>query len=164
VLLKRFGATTDPYLENTIAANFLVGPSGSTDPRVALQLCDRSLRGARPEHRGRYLGTKGIALYRAGRYREAVDVLLEAMRIRGADVRDAKVDTIRLVGSEIPEDWIFLAMAYYRLKDEAKARTYLQRFLTRVPRQPSGWQGFEIALYRREVEELMPGLMAPPPP
>ncbi len=74
----------------------------------ALRQAEASCRMMPPT--GESLNTLGVALYRNGKYREAVDVLL----------RSDKLNATTYEGS-IPGDWAFLAMAYHQLGDGAEA-------------------------------------------
>jgi hypothetical protein len=82
-------------------------------------------------------------LYRAGRWREAIDRLTEGIT---AD-RDSK----------LAEDWIFLAMAHQRLADPDKAGHYLGRARSLDQR----YQGIstlaraELELLRAEAEAVI---------
>ena len=117
-----------------------MAPEGLRDVAAALPLAEKAVRLA-PKS-AHYLNTLGVAYYRAGRYREAV----EALR--------ANVET--------QEDWAlahdlyFLAMSYHRLGEAARARDYYdwairwaaaQRDLKPLHRE-------ELAEFRAEAERL----------
>src|SRR5262249_14646107 len=64
------------------------------------------------EYRGMYLNTLGVAYYRVGKCKAAVDCLHESMNLRsGGDV----------------SDWIPLAMAYSKLGDQKQAMKWYKQ-------------------------------------
>jgi WD40 repeat protein/tRNA A-37 threonylcarbamoyl transferase component Bud32 len=93
---------------NDLAWTYLEAPEALRDVTAALPLAEKAVRLAPSV--GVYRNTLGVAYYRAGRYREAVEVLR-------ADV-------------EVQEDWAlpfdlyFLAMSHHRLGEAARARDY----------------------------------------
>jgi hypothetical protein len=96
----------------------------------------------RKEGQAAVLNTLGAALFRAGRFEEAIRRLEDGIRLRK--------------GGSIPEDWPFLAMAHYRLGHIAEAKRWLARF--RDHRQSAGaenqWYDSQVLL-RREAEALI---------
>jgi tetratricopeptide (TPR) repeat protein len=64
---------------------------------------------ARPVHS--FINTLGAALYRAGRFEEAVRRLNESIAIHG--------------GGGVYEDWLFLALSHHRLGHREEARKWL---------------------------------------
>jgi hypothetical protein len=89
------------------------------------------------------LNTLGIALYRAGRFEEAIQRLEEAIQARGG-------------GQGHPEDWPFLAMAHHRLGHRDQARRWLERLrddrAIADPARP--WDELELRLLRSEAEAV----------
>ena len=109
--------------------------------RRALRLAENACR-LDPDN-GYYLNTLGAALYRAGRFAEAVRRLEEAVQKRN--------------GVSIEADWVFLAMAHQRLGHHDEARRWLDRFRDRSPNlDPSAfWDELEIRLLRAEAEAVV---------
>ena len=90
-----------------------------------------------------YLNTLGAALYRAGRFDEAIRRLEEAIRLRGGD--------------GLPQDWAFLAMAHHRLGHRDEARRWLDRLRDHQPSTDPDqfWNELEIRLLRSEAEAVI---------
>jgi tetratricopeptide (TPR) repeat protein len=89
------------------------------------------------------LNTLGAALYRAGRFDEALRRLGESIRGQGGEGK--------------PQDWVFLAMAHHRRGNREEARRWLDRFRDyRLSENPARfWEEVEIRLLRREAEALI---------
>jgi WD40 repeat protein/serine/threonine protein kinase len=105
--------------------------------RFALLQAEHACRLAkdRPEYR---IGL-GAALYRAGRYREAVETLGKADRL----------------DKDSPAALGFLAMAHHRLGERDQARTALARLL-KIPDQHGGTTNADSLDLVREAEALIP--------
>jgi tetratricopeptide (TPR) repeat protein len=90
-----------------------------------------------------HLNTLGAALYRAGRFQEAISRLEEGIRKRG--------------GESSPQDWTFLALAHHQLGHHAEARASLDQFRTYRPNESPEryWEELEIRLLRREAEAVI---------
>ena len=91
-----------------------MGPDGSADPGDTVRLAESAIAALSPEEAlgaQRYLGA---ALYRAGRYAEAVSHLESGAQRPGRD------------GG--PWNWAFLAMAHTRLGHDAESRRWLEHF------------------------------------
>jgi WD40 repeat protein len=113
---------------------------------------EKALRQAEAAHRiigdkGESLNTLGVAQYRAGKYREAVQTLLRADR----------ANTVTFQGP-IPADHAFLAMAYHRLGKAAEAQAALGQM--RKSLATNRWAKDEEA--RALAEEADATLKAPP--
>ena len=87
--------------------------------------------------------TLGAALYRAGRYDQAIGRLEEAIRARG--------------GVGLPGDWAFLALAHHRLGHRDLARRWLDRLREHRPSEDPAryWDELEIRLLRGEAEAVV---------
>jgi tetratricopeptide (TPR) repeat protein len=121
-------------------------------------LADLALRQSPKWHDS--MNTKGVALYRAKKYEEALKQLTEARQaypgMVGAPSGASKND-----GSAA--DQFFLAMTYHRLgkTDEAskwlsKARKWLEAVeQTKDGSRPTVWQRTEWKLHRQEAEQLI---------
>lgn len=138
------GATTGP-VANQAAWTCAMAPDAGVEPARIVALAEKAVALAPNASTG--LNTLGAALYRAGRYEEAIARLEQSIDVSGDR------------GSV--EDWLFLSMAHRRLGQEAEARGWLERatrFLAATPlldeagkppywSQPLTWQ-----LLRAEAE------------
>jgi serine/threonine protein kinase len=81
--------------------------------------------------------TLGVALYRAGSWKAAVEALMKSMELSGGGHST---------------DWFFLAMAYWKLGDKERAHAWCDRALERIqkalPLEP-------LSRYREEAEALL---------
>ena len=131
-----------------LASVCALGPGGVGDDGKARDWMETLLAELRPDHKMRhaYLKTLGSILYRSGRYREAIDRINEGIAAAN--------------GAPVLEDFlapIFLAMAYHKAGDQAKARE-LACQAARRPTRPSarGRQDSQILhLLRREAKRLI---------
>jgi tetratricopeptide (TPR) repeat protein len=89
------------------------------------------------------LNTLGAALYRAGRFDDAIRRLKEAIQLRG--------------GVSVPLEWAFLAMARHRLGHRDESRRWLDRLRDRQPSADPAqfWNELEIRLMRGEAEAVI---------
>jgi Tfp pilus assembly protein PilF len=107
---------------------------------VLVRLAELGADGAAGPQKGRFLTTFGAALYRAGRFEDAIRRLDEGIQLKG--------------GTNEPRDWVFLAMAHHRLGHREQAHRYLESLRSR---QRGGgpdqlWTELEIRLLRSEAE------------
>jgi serine/threonine protein kinase/tetratricopeptide (TPR) repeat protein len=105
------------------------------DPGRALQLAKQATAGA-PDNGG-YLNTLGIASYRAGDWEATVKTLTRSMNLRKSG--DAS-------------DFLFLAMAHWRLEDRNEARTWYARAVQWIGQNHSD-EG--VHRFRAEAAELL---------
>jgi WD40 repeat protein/tetratricopeptide (TPR) repeat protein len=142
-VLDRFGRTTNPWTANSVAWSCALGPGATADPGVLVRLAEIALGGAAPSDKPDYLNTLGAALYRAGRYDEAIRRLEEGIRLRG--------------GESGPEDWAFLAMAHHRLGHRDGARRWLDRLRAHQPSADPArfWDELQIRVLRSEAEAVV---------
>ena len=111
-LLERFGRTDDATVANNAAWHCLVAPGVDDHREVLFRLIERAVNNASAASlKGLYLNTLGTALYRTGRFEDAIRRLEEGIQLRD--------------GRDIPQDWVFLAMAHHRLGHRDLARRYL---------------------------------------
>jgi WD40 repeat protein/tetratricopeptide (TPR) repeat protein len=88
------------------------------------------------------LNTLGAALYRAGRYREAIAILNESVASVG--------------GKDAEPDWVFLAMAHQKLGNTAEAKQTLKQInVVDLESGPVDWSELELEILRREAEKLI---------
>ena len=94
--------------------------------------------------KGYYLNTLGAALYRAGRFEDAIR---------------RREEGIQLVnnGRSTPQDWGFLAMAHHHLGHRDLARDYLRRLGSRQPSTDTArcWDEIEVRLLQNEAEAVI---------
>ena len=119
-LLDRFGQT-DFDRANIVAAACSLGPDGAADPEAPVRLAEVAVRNARSRpgdfnpNIPIYLHTLGGALYRAGRWDDALRRIEEAMQIGH--------------GMSESDFWPLLAMVHHRLGHHDQARQWLARLL-----------------------------------
>jgi hypothetical protein len=91
------------------------------------------------------LTTLGAALYRAGRFAEAIRRLNEGFQTRG-------------VGS-LPRGFAFLALAHHRLGHRDEAQRWLGKLIASraTETSSSSWDDMAIGILRREAESLILG-------
>jgi tetratricopeptide (TPR) repeat protein len=130
---------------NLVAWMCAVGPDAVADPRRPIVLAELILPRLpdEPTLKHAYLNTVGGVFLRAGRYKECVKQLKDA--IATTDDGGAK------------QDWLLLALAYHHLGQTAEAR----RCLTKLPadstlnRRDSVWDRAEIELLEAEVKRTI---------
>jgi eukaryotic-like serine/threonine-protein kinase len=150
-LLASTKPTVNSYRANTVAWWLVLGPDSVADPSEIVRLAEHSLSGVPDTQRFLVLNTLGAALYRAGRFDEAVRRLEEGIKNRG--------------GSGVPQDWVFLAMSHLKLGHSAEARRWLDKLKSRsiVNHPLNFWDEVEILAFQREAEALLraPGIDLP---
>jgi tetratricopeptide (TPR) repeat protein len=150
-MAERFGKTNEAAAQLT-AWTCAVAPDSSIEPAVLVELAGRALAQSPAQHR--LLLTHGAALYRAGRFAEAI----------------AKLNEAESAGKGEGPAWdrLFLAMAQHRLGDAQRARQHLDqavRWIDRATRTgpetvpaPLQWsERLELSLLRREAEAMVKG-------
>ncbi len=131
----------DHRLRNSLAWLFAGRRSAPEDAIRAVALAEAATSLA-PQS-GAYWNTLGVARYRAGDRKGAIDALERSMRLRsGGD----------------PYDWFFLAMAQFRLGDTAAARAWYDRSLGWLKANTQDHR--ELQEFRLEAQELL-GLNLP---
>jgi WD40 repeat protein len=138
-----------------IAWSCALAPDAVADHEAPVRLAESYLA-THPEERGERksdgLNGLGAALYRGGRYEEAIHRLNEGIQARG-DGGD-------------PRAFAFLAMAHHRLGHRNEAQHWLDNLAAYQPRTGanSSWEDVEIHILRREAESLILGSRHPAPP
>ena len=140
-MFDRFRMTRDFSVANSVAWSSALAAGEEPNLSETIRLAELAVN-AEPGD-GDVLNTLGAALYRAGRFAEAVRRLDEAIQKR------------RGVSKE--DDWEFLAMAHHRLGHDDEARRWLDQFRDRRPNvDPSAfWSELEICLPRAEAEAVV---------
>jgi WD40 repeat protein/serine/threonine protein kinase/tetratricopeptide (TPR) repeat protein len=142
-LLDRYGRSSGSLTANDVAWYCVLAPDAVADRAAPVRLAQSAVDGAPAAAKPVYLNTLGAALYRAGRFQEAVSRLEEGIRGRGDE--------------SLPQDWVFLAMAHRQLGHDAEARGWLDRLRAYRPneRPKYDWNELEIRLLRREAEAVI---------
>jgi serine/threonine protein kinase len=126
---------------NNLAWAYLTAPNVLRDVKSALPLAENAVR--LEAGNAAYRNTLGVAYYRAGRYRDAVEVLRPNLN--------------RQEDAALAFDLYFLAMCYHSLGEPARARDYydwairwgnVQGDLAAVPLD-------ELSAFRAEAEKLL---------
>jgi tetratricopeptide (TPR) repeat protein len=126
---------------NNLAWAYLAASEALRDAKAALPLAEKAVRLA-PENPD-YRNTLGVAYYRAGRYREAVETLRPNLEHQE--------------DGALAFDLYFLAMSHHRLGETARARDYYDWAVrwTRVQPGLAAEQLEELTVIRAEAEELL---------
>jgi tetratricopeptide (TPR) repeat protein len=142
-MLDRFRMTTDSMIANYVAWSRVMAAGEEPNLSETVRLAGLAVNGAAEHQKAAPLCTLGAALYRAGRFAEAVRRLEEGIEKR------------RGVNNEA--DWVFLAMAHHRLGHHDEARRWLDRFRDRRPELAPNlfWFELEIRLLRAEAEAVV---------
>jgi hypothetical protein len=120
----------DAEAANDLAWLYLTGPEALRDAEAALPLAVKAMR-LKPGNTV-YRNTLGVAYYRAGRYREAVDTL--------------RPNLDKQEGWCLAFDLYFLAMSHHRLGETARARDFYDWAVR--------WQRTDPGLTPAYIEEL----------
>jgi WD40 repeat protein/serine/threonine protein kinase len=148
LLLDRAAAADDYAVAEKVAGLCRLG--AGADLARAVQLAERVA--ARQPRAARHHHTLGALLYRAGRYREALDRLQAAANLRGSN--------------DHAPDHLFLALTYGALHNGPEARRHFDKaaqLLARTAPEPTAETGgplawetrVELQLLRREAEALL---------
>jgi Flp pilus assembly protein TadD len=153
-LLKRFGNASNSIQTNSLVWSCVLTPDAVADHEAPVRLAE-SILASHPEvgrERSDLLNTLGAALYRAGRFEEAIRRLDESIQARG-DGGD-------------PKGFAFLVMAHHRLGHHDEAKRWLDKLVAYQPKEGSdfSWDDVEIRILRREAESLTPGSPPAAPP
>jgi hypothetical protein len=127
-----------------VAWHCAIGPGGPDDPMAPVRLAETALGSATAGFKRTLLAGLGAALYRAGRYDDAIARLEEAER--GPSDKHSQVIA-------------FLAMASQAQGRTAEARRWLDRLRSRAPdpstESDSHWDRLEIGVLEREAEAVV---------
>jgi serine/threonine protein kinase/tetratricopeptide (TPR) repeat protein len=150
-MLDDFGKTDDPDGAYWVAWTAALAEGSVNNLDRPVQMADAALEGD-PEN-GRHASALGAALYRAGRFIEAVQWLDQASA--AFQQNGTKTTTYSPAYS-----WFFLAMAHHRLGHEQQAREWLNKATKRTEQENRNeslrWnRRFTLRLLRNEAEELV---------
>jgi WD40 repeat protein len=166
-MLDRLGATTDTTKALAVAWTTALVPGGLDRPDNPVLLVERALKNNTTGYSGNTGGyswgsrmapsdAHGAALYRAGRYIEAIEKLVREEQRRK--------DRAARVPEQASQAWAFLAMAHHRLGHPDEARKWLDRFRDYQHEANTGsgaqdpnafWDELEIRLLRSEAEAVI---------
>jgi hypothetical protein len=150
-LLKRFGKTTDPAQANIVAWSCVLVPDAVADREAPIRLAEAALARWSEGEKSDVLNTLGAALYRAGRFEEAIRRLNESSKTRSDE--------------GVPKGFAFLAMAHHRLGHQDDAKHWLDKLIaSQVNEVPGYWDDIESRILRREAESQILGSRPAAPP
>jgi tetratricopeptide (TPR) repeat protein len=140
-LLKGTSLETDARTANNTAWACVTAKEGLEDYAKPVELARIAVAGATEDNdRWTYLNTLGVALYRAGQDKEAIERLMEAEKIN-SDIFN----------------WPFLALSHHRLGNAKEAQTWRDRFHKKMDAtyaRPDLMQNrHELLMFLRETEE-----------
>lgn len=154
-LLKEFGSPTSEKLRASLAWICVLSPRIIEDSDAVISLVWPSVDLDETQHRPArlspvQLSTLGAALYRAGRYDEAILRINQSAETEG--------------GYSPPENQAFLAMACYRLGRTAEAKRYLSALRASLKSFDSAfsWEKVLVNSLLREVESILGSSAANP--
>jgi serine/threonine protein kinase/Flp pilus assembly protein TadD len=156
-MLRQFGQTDEPFAAHCVAWASVLAPDAVEDLDRPVKLAESVLRGD-PQN-DPYTITLGAALYRAGRFAEAI------RRLRGAN---AAWENKKATKYSPAYTWLFLAMAHHRLGQAEEARRWLDKAVKWAERETRNngdhWdRRLTLQLLRREAEGLLRGPAAAQP-
>jgi tetratricopeptide (TPR) repeat protein len=145
-MLERFGQTDKPDVAHWVAWTSVLAPGSVKDWDPSLKLAETAAR------TNFYAHTLGAALYRAGRYEEAIQRLKAITGVgeqAGSPVR-----------SSAAYPWFFLAMAHQRLGQTEEGRKCLDEGIKGMEQETNNkdlpWnRRLTLQLFRREAEALL---------
>jgi tetratricopeptide (TPR) repeat protein len=142
-LFTRFGKVTSPDEADLAAWYCVLAADALPDLNAPVRMAEMALAACHPIQKRAVLNTVGAALYRAGRFDEAIQRLEESVREQG--------------GAGVPQDWAFLAMAHWKKGNGEAARRWLDKLRSYNPGVPAGFvpEAVEIEILRREAETLV---------
>jgi hypothetical protein len=145
--IERFRSTIAADPNSVTALNGLAwilatGPDELRDAKEAVALAEKAA--SLQPHDTNLQNTFGVACYRAGQYREAIDHLASNLSEQTDD--------------SLPYDLYFLAMSYHQLGETDRARDYLiwaNRWLATHPPDDASTIPREVESFRAEAEALI---------
>jgi WD40 repeat protein/tetratricopeptide (TPR) repeat protein len=142
-LVSQYSKTSDPNSLNSAAWFCTYAPDAVADLAVPVQMAEKALAGYPPVLKRLALNTLGAALYRAGRFDEAIARLDES--VKASD------------GVGVPQDWAFLAMAHRKKGNDNEARRWLEKLRSHKPDEKAGLSTdvVECRMFLKEAEALL---------
>jgi serine/threonine protein kinase/tetratricopeptide (TPR) repeat protein len=156
-MLQQLGQTDKPGVAYWIAWASVLTPDAVEDLDRPVQLAESALRSA--PKKDQYTNTLGAALYRAGRFAEAIQTLQEA---------NTAWESTKATSSCPAYTWFFLAMAHHQLGHAQEARQWLDKGIGWVDQETRNnalpWnRRLTLQLLRREAEAVLKDLAAARP-
>jgi tetratricopeptide (TPR) repeat protein len=153
-LLTRYGISPDLTKVKDVVWSCVLAPDVVADREAPVRLAESYLA-LHPEEKGTErsdaLRILGAALYRAGRFEEAIRSLVASNQARddGGD----------------PKGFAFLAMTHHRLGHSDQAKHWLDKLVAYRPKAGADffWDEVDIRILRREAESLILGSRPPAP-
>jgi eukaryotic-like serine/threonine-protein kinase len=142
--IARSDAMNFAMITSDLAWACILGPEATADPDLPVRLAETTVNGmSQPLARANALNTLGAALYRAGRFEDALRRFEEEIQLRA--------------GTSLTADWPFLAMAHHRLGHRDEARRWLDRLRNHQPStdRDQFWAELEIRVFRSEAEAVI---------
>jgi tetratricopeptide (TPR) repeat protein len=142
ILRKAVGLAPDnAELRNDVAWLLATGPGTVRNPLEAVEHARRAVELAPGDHLD--LNTLGVALERAGKFTEAVEILEQSLAAGKGELAAF--------------DLFFLAMAHHRLENRAEARSCFDRAVRWLAEHPGlpGQYTKELATFRAEAEATL---------
>jgi serine/threonine protein kinase/WD40 repeat protein len=126
---------------NNLAWTYLIAPQAMRNAKAAMPLAEKAVR--LEAGNASFRNTLGLAYYRAGHYRQAIDVLRPNLQEQGDQI--------------LAYDLYFLAMSFHRLGETARARDYYDWAVRWVENQGelSEARLRELSTFRAEAEKVL---------
>ena len=127
----------DPEAWNELCWGLATSPSpGLRDPQLALRLAKKAVE--QTPQNGSYWNTLGVAHYRAGEWKAAIEALEKSMQLRAGG--DSAV-------------WFFLAMARWQRGENDQARQWFDKAVNRIDSNKSQYE--DLRRFRAEAAALL---------
>jgi WD40 repeat protein/tetratricopeptide (TPR) repeat protein len=141
-LLSIYRNSSDPNALNNAAWACTYVPNAVTDLTIPAQMAETAVVGYAPNQKRFALNTLGAALYRSGRFDDAIARLDESVKASG--------------GAGVPQDWVYLAMAHHKKRNAEEARRWLEKVGAYVKDEKITFSAdlVEIRILLRQLEDL----------
>ena len=147
-MLQRVGKTNDAKTAHWTAWTCVLAPGAVTDPTIPLRLAEQALQ-SDPESTFQRQ-TLGAALYRAGRFQEA---LAPQTDLAAHWDRNGVTDQDR---TSPAYTYFLLAMTHHRLGNATEAQEWLDKGIHWVEQKPPAWnRRITLKRFCSEAEDLL---------
>jgi tetratricopeptide (TPR) repeat protein len=142
-LLSMYLNSSDPNALNNAAWACTYVPNAVADLTIPTQMAETAVALYPPNQKRFALNTLGAALYRAGRFEDAIARLDESVKAAG--------------GAGVPQDWVYLAMSHHKKGNAEEARRWLEkvRAYAKDEKIPFSSDLVETRILLKELEELL---------